>query len=72
MTAIAEKVIKESLNLTVDDQFEVMSRLAIQNGLTELHEQIENAIAERRADEMESGVVKGMSEEEVFGKYRKK
>ena len=71
MTALAEKVINESLNLTADDQLEVMSRLAVQNGLMELHEQIENAIAERRADELESGVVKGLSEEEVFGKYRK-
>ncbi len=71
MTALAEKVINDSLRLTEDDQLKVMSQLAMKNGLIELHEQIENTIAEKRADALKSGRDKGLSHEEVFGKYRR-
>lgn len=69
MTALAEKVITESLGLTADDQLEVMSRLSIQNGFTDLHEQIENIIALRRDQRLRNGEDKGLTKKEVFGKY---
>lgn len=69
MTALAEKVIEQSLNLTSDDQLEVMSRLAFRNGLVDLHEEIENTIALRRCEKLRSGESKGVSKEDVFGKY---
>ena len=36
MTALAEKVINESINLNSEDQLEVMSPLAVQIGLMDL------------------------------------
>ena len=69
MTALAEKVISESMRLTADDQLEVMSLLAIQNGFTDLLEQIQNIIALRRDERLRNGEDKGLTKEEVFGKY---
>ena len=69
MTVLAEKVISDCFALKDEEQLEVISRVAIQNEWKELHEMVEDLIAARTADGLENGTIKGMSKEEVFGKY---
>lgn len=69
MTAIAEKITNECLSLNDEEQLEVISRIAVKKGWQEIYETVNDLIAEKRADDLESGNVKGLTEEEVFGKY---
>ena len=70
MTALAEKITDQFSTLEEEEKLEVMSRMALSVGLSNLHDGIEDIIAERRADDLENGRDKGMTEEEFFAVLR--
>ena len=69
MTALAEKIISDCFTLGDEEQLEIISRVAIENGWNELHEIVEDLIAAKIADSLENGTQNGMSKEDVFSKY---
>ena len=55
MTTLTEKVIADCFTLPDEEQLELISRLAIKNGWKELHEMVEDLIAEQRLKDIENG-----------------
>ena len=66
MTTLAEKVIKDCFTLADEEQLEVISRVAIQNGWNELHEIVEDLIAEQRLINIENGTDGSLNEQEFL------
>ena len=72
MTTLAEKIISDCFTLKDEEQLEVISRVAIRNGWKEVHEIVEDLIAEQRLKEIENSTDASLSEEEFLDFFRHK
>lgn len=74
MTALAEKIYQQALDLTIDDRLILIDKLLNSTNLPTQADidQAWSEEVERRSQELENGTAKLLPGEEVFGKIRKR